>query len=97
MNLNQNEVDEISITEQMVPATYRRVGSSYGFATVFGLDKDIFVHITNLPKDGERVIWPKNGGRIKVRYGKRRANPAQLAAVEVEVIDRKEIKEKVAA
>ncbi|MBI4068328.1 hypothetical protein HY413_02890 [Candidatus Kaiserbacteria bacterium] len=65
-------------------------GSAYGFFRAPGMEKDIFAHITTLPREGDKFVRPANGGRVKFRWGKCASDLTKLEVAKgVIVIDRR--------
>jgi cold shock CspA family protein len=77
-------VDPQTITD-WVEGVCKRFDLVYGFVAVPNEPQDVFLHVSSLPKDGERIVRPKAGWRTRVRYG--RIADGRLKVVEIQFPD----------
>jgi len=88
----------VRVTTEMVRGTCVSFGSAYGFFRVPGVAKDVFVHVTALPKDADnKYVRPEVGSTVRFRYGTRADDPTKFEAVGVvEVTQPRQMKKKAA-
>lgn len=72
-----------------VEGNVKRMGPKFGYVSVPGETRDVYLHPSVLPSDKDGIrIRPKNGSKVEVRYGTRSDKPELLGVVEIKVFER---------